>query len=75
MTHDDYTKEDWINMIQPYFKAIHKKYPEKVKEIVACELGEGGKISQATDEQLMELENIYNQLVSYACEFGIVVEP
>lgn len=74
MSHDNYTKEDWVNMIQPYFKAVHNKYPDKVKEIVACELGEGGKISQATDEQLVELENIYNQLVSYACEFGVVVD-
>lgn len=73
-SHDDYTKEDWICMIQPYFKAIHKKYPEKVKEIVACELGEGGKISQATDEQLMELENIYNQMVTFCCDMGIVVD-
>lgn len=74
MNHDDYTKDDWVGMIQPYFKAVHKKYPDKVKEIVAIELGEGAKVTQATEEQLTELENIYNQLVSFACEMGIVVE-
>lgn len=73
-TYDNYTKEDWIDMIKPYFKAIHKKYPEKVAEIIAYELGEGAKISQATDEQLAELENIYNQFVTFACNMGIVVE-
>ena len=73
-THDDYTKDEWIALIQPYFKAIHKKYPEKVKEVVAVELGEGAKISQATEEQCTELENIYNTLVTFACNQGIVVE-
>lgn len=74
MSHDEYTKDDWISLIQPYFKAIHKKYPDKVKEIVSCELGENSKISQATDEQLVELENIFNQMVTFCCDMGIVVE-
>ena len=72
--HDDYTKDDWVNMIQPYFKAIVKKYPDRVKEIVAVELGESVKISQATEEQCTELENIYNQFVTFANDMGIIVE-
>lgn len=74
MTHDDYTKEDWVSLIQPYFKAIYKKYPDAVTSIVAQELGEGAKISKATDEQLTELETIYNKMVSFACDQGIIVE-
>ena len=74
MIRDDYTKEDWISMIQPYFKAIHNKYPDKSKEIVASELGEGNRISQATDDQVIELENIYNQMVTFCCDMGIVVD-
>lgn len=72
-TYDDYTKEEWIALIQPYYKAVFKKYPDVVKQIVTCELGEGNKISQATDDQLHELEVIYNKLVSFACDMGIVV--
>lgn len=70
----EYTAEDWIGMIAPYFKAIHKKYPEAAQNIVESELGVGAKVSKATDEQVTELENIYNQMVSYACNQGIVVE-
>lgn len=72
--YDDYTKEDWNNLLMPYYKAVYKKYPDRVKEIVAEELGETGRISQATDDQLTELENIYNKLVTFACDQGIVVE-
>lgn len=72
-TYDDYTKEEWISLIQPYYKAVFKKYPEEVKLIITQELGEGNKISQATDDQLHELEVIYNKLVSFACDMGIIV--
>lgn len=70
----NYTSEDWIGMIAPYFKAIHKKYPEKAQDIVESELGVGAKVSKATDDNLTELENIYNQMVTFACDQGIVVE-
>ena len=56
------------------FQAINKKYPERVKDIVATELGEGVKVSETTDEQLTELENIYNQMVTFACDQGIIVD-
>lgn len=70
----DYTAQDWIDMIKPYYKAIYKKDNEKAKAIVENELGPGTKISEATDEQKMELENIYNQMVTHACDMGLVVE-
>lgn len=74
MKNDDYTREDWLEVIKPYFQAIHKKHPERVKDIVASELGEGVKVSETTDEQLTELENIYNQMVTFACDQGIIVD-
>lgn len=70
----DYTAQDWIDMISPYYKAIYKKDSEKAKAIVENELGAGVKVSKATDEQKMELENIYNQMVTHACDMGLVVE-
>lgn len=70
----DYTVQDWIDMISPYYKAIYKKDSEKAKAIVENELGAGAKVSKATDEQKMELENIYNQMVTHACDMGLVVE-
>lgn len=70
----DYTAQDWIDMISPYYKAIYKKDSEKAKAIVENELGTGAKVSKATDEQKMELENIYNQMVTHACDMGLVVE-
>lgn len=70
----DYTAKDWIDMISPYYKAIYKKDSEKAKAIVENELGAGAKVSKATDEQKMELENIYNQMVTHACDMGLVVE-
>ena len=73
-SHDDYTKDQWIELLQPYYMAVFKKYPDKAKEIVATELGETGRISQATDDQCTELENIYNKLVTFACDQGIVVD-
>lgn len=74
MRHDDYTASDWVDMIAPYYKAVFQKHPSKAKQVVALELGEGAKVSQATDEQVTQLENIYNQLVTFACDQGIVVE-
>ena len=71
---NDYTAQDWIDMISPYYKAIYKKDSEKAKAIVENELGAGAKVSKATDEQKMELENIYNQMVTHACDMGLVVE-
>lgn len=70
----NYTVEDWVEMIKPYHRAIYKKYPEFVKSVVENELGAGVKVSTATEDQKTELENIYNQMVTYACDMGLVVE-
>ena len=70
----DYSAKDWIDLIQPYYKAIFAKQPDTAKEIVELELGEGRKISKATDEDVVALENIYNQFVTLAGNQGIKVE-
>ncbi len=73
-TDDEYSAKDWIALIQPYYKAIYKKYPDSAKEIVAAELGEGVKVSTCDDSHKVQLENIYNQMVTFADAQGIVVE-
>lgn len=69
-----YTKDDWIELIQPYHKALFKRYPDWTRDIVINELGESVKISQATEEHITQLENIYNQMVTYANDMGVIVE-
>lgn len=71
---NEYNAKDWIDLIQPYYKAIFNKYPDKAKEIVELELGEGKKVSKANDDDIIALENIYNQLVTFAGNQGIKVE-
>lgn len=73
-TNDEYSAKDWIDLIQPYYKAVFSKFADKAKEIVELELGEGKKISKATDDDIVALENIYNQFVTFAGNQGIKVE-
>lgn len=68
-----YTKEDYFASIKPYVNALFGQYPDLVANIIANQLGEGKKITDATDTQLVELESIYSQLVSLADERGIEV--
>ena len=68
------TKEEYIEAIKPYFAKLNKLYPDLVTEIVEKQLGSDSKISKATDEQLMELETIYTNLIALACDRGIAVE-
>lgn len=70
----EYSAKDWIDLIQPYYKAVFSKFADKAKEIVELELGEGKKVSKATDDDVVALENIYNQLVTFAGNQGIKVE-
>lgn len=70
----EYNASDWIDLIQPYYKAVFSKFADKAKEIVELELGEGKKVSKATDDDVVALENIYNQLVTFAGNQGIKVE-
>lgn len=69
-----FTKDDYISMIQPYFVKLIKLYPDYVHDVVEQNLGQGRKISSATDDELQELSNIYSEFNSFCCDRGIVVE-
>lgn len=70
----NFAKEDYISMIQPYFIKLHKLYPDYVQQVVADNLGEGRKVSTATDDEVQELANIYSDFTSFCCDRGIIVE-
>lgn len=69
-----HTKEDWIELIKPYILKLYKSFPEFVNDTVYSQLGTGRKVTSATDEEISSLESIYNTLVDFACDRGIVVE-
>lgn len=69
-----YTKDDYLNDIKPYMTRLYKLYPQLVLEIIASQLGDGVRVSNATDDQLTELETIYNKLVDLSVERGIYVD-
>lgn len=66
--------QDWIDMIKPYMQAIFTKSPEFVQAVVEEELGAGKKVSAATEEDVTQLENIYNKLVTFAANQQIKFE-
>lgn len=68
-----YTKEDYLKDIKPYMEKLYGMYPNLVLDIVQAQLGDK-KVSEATDEQLVELETIYNNLSSLALDRGIIVD-
>lgn len=70
----NYDKHDWLELIKPYFAAIGKRYPEKLQEIVITEIGEGRKLSDIPEEDLVPLENVFNKLVTFACDRNIIVD-
>jgi hypothetical protein len=67
-----YKKEDYLKDIKPYMTKLYSIYPNLVLDIVKSQLGDK-KVSEATDEQLVELETIYNNLVSLSIERGIAI--
>lgn len=70
---DDYTKEDYIEIIKPYVMKLSEICSDDVAYIISCELGEGRKITSATDDELVALDNIYNNLVTKATLLGVTV--
>lgn len=69
----EYTREDYFECIKPYVLKLNPLYPDLVLDIIASQLGDGVKVTEATEEQLTELEVIYNKLVALACDRAIVV--
>jgi len=70
---DDYTLQELISLIKPYFSRLYKLYPQNVEDIVSNQLSDK-KISSATEDDKVALEVIYGNLISLACDRGIVVE-
>lgn len=68
------TKEDYFDLIRPYCAKLFKLYPSYVNETIEEQLGVGKKITNATDDEITELGNIYNEFVSFSCDRGIVIE-
>jgi hypothetical protein len=73
MDSNGYTKQDYLDCIEPYVNALYEIYPEPVLDIIYKQLGEGARISEANDSQLVELETIYNNLVAFAQERNVEV--
>ena len=72
-TDESYTKEDYFDMIKPYVQKLFEQYGNEVTMIIESELGEGRKVTEATDDELVALDNIYNKLVTKATLLGIEV--
>lgn len=68
-----WTKKDYFDLIAPYIKRLSKTFANDISTIVETELGSGRKITSATDDELINLDNIYNRLVTLATSLDIAV--
>lgn len=66
------TLSDMKNKIDPVFRKLLKEgYKESIQAIVERFLGEGGKVSKATESDLKKLQFIYDKLVDFAEENNV----
>lgn len=65
------TKDEWLIEIKPLITKVHEFNPDMALEVVENQLGEGKKVSQATDGDIIKLENIYNNLLTYVVQFNL----
>lgn len=68
-----YTKADYLDIIKPYVDRLWDICEDEVMSIIDYELGEGVNITDATEDQLVALDNIYNKLVTKATLLGIEI--
>lgn len=68
--HKVYTKEDYLEIIKPYIDRLYGLCPEEVLDICSSEFGDR-KVSEATDDDLVALDNVYNKLVTKATLLNI----
>ncbi len=66
-----YTKEDYFDIIKPYVERLFEVCGDEVVNIIEAQLGENRKVTDATDDELVALDNIYNNLVTKATLLGI----
>ncbi len=57
-----YTKEDYFDIIKPYVERLFEVCGDEVVNIIEAQLGENRKVTDATDDELVALDNIYNNL-------------
>lgn len=67
------TKEDYFEIIKPYIEKLFPLCEGEVLDIIATYLGDGRKVTDATDDELVALSNIYNDLVTKAILLGVEV--
>lgn len=65
------TKDEWLEQIQPLLMKVYSFNPEMSVEIVEEQLGEGKKVSKATENDIIKLENIYNKMLTYVVQFNL----
>ena len=69
--HKDYTKEDYFEIIKPYVERLYEICGDEIIDIIEAQLGEGRRVTDATDDELVALDTIYNNLVTKATMLGI----
>ena len=68
------TKEDYFELIKPYVQRLLPICGDELNQICEEEFGVAGKkITQATDDDIVALDNIYNRYVTKAILLGIEV--
>lgn len=70
----DFTRDDYIAMIGPYFKKLYGLYPDFVANVIEKYLGAGRKVSSATEDEVSNLANIYGELVDFCSDKGLIIE-
>ena len=66
-------KEDYFDIIKPYVDRLFDICGDEIVSIIENQLGEGKRVTDATDDDLVALDSIYNNLVTKATMLGIDV--
>lgn len=67
----NYTAEDYKSIIKPYVERLYPICKNDVMSIITVQLGEGKKVSDATEDDIVALEVVYNNLVTLAMVKGV----
>lgn len=70
--HKGYTKDDYIDIIKPYVEKLLDVCEDEVFAIIEAQLGDKN-ITETTDEDIVALESIYNNLVTKATMLNVDV--
>lgn len=73
VTREDYTVQDYVDLLKPYMTQLFAICKEEALSLVTAQIGEGRKISDCTEAELKSLEVLYNNIVSLAMIKGIEI--